>query len=47
MMMMSMEQSVGLLAKETEVLAENLPKFHFDHQKSHITLLGFEPGPPR
>jgi hypothetical protein len=36
--MMSVEQSVECeLAKETEVLGENLPQFQFDHHKSHIT----------
>jgi hypothetical protein len=33
------------LARETEVLGENLP--HFVHHKSHMTIPGFEPGPPR
>jgi hypothetical protein len=35
------------LAGETEVPWENLPQRHFDHHKSHLTRLGFQPGPPR
>jgi hypothetical protein len=35
------------MARETEVLGENLPQRHFVHQKSHMTKPDFEPGPPR
>jgi hypothetical protein len=47
-MMVSVEQSVEWeLPGETEVLAQNLPRCHFAHQKSHVTWPGLEPGPPR
>jgi hypothetical protein len=35
------------MAGETEVLGENLHQRHFLQHKSHMTRLGFEPGPTR
>jgi hypothetical protein len=35
------------IGRGTEVLGENLFQSHFVHQKSHVTRLGFEHGPPR
>jgi hypothetical protein len=43
---MMMEKLVEWLARETEVLGENLPQYRFVHHKSHM-LPGREPGPPR
>jgi hypothetical protein len=44
--MMSVEQSLEFeLVRETEVLGENLPKYHFVYHKSHMTRPGLEPGP--
>jgi hypothetical protein len=45
--MMSVEQSVVLLAKETELFGENLPQCLFFHHKSHMTCPGRQPMPPR
>jgi hypothetical protein len=41
-MMLSVEQSVELIAGETEVLGENLPTCRFVHHKSQMTWPGFE-----
>jgi hypothetical protein len=46
-MMIVEKQMECRLAGETEVLGEKkLPQRHFVHHKSHMTRLGFEPGPP-
>jgi hypothetical protein len=42
-----MENLVEWMARETEVLGENLPRRQFVHHKSHLTRPGIEPGPPR
>jgi hypothetical protein len=43
---MVMEKLVEWLARETEVLGENLPQCRFVHHKPHV-LSGREPGPPQ
>jgi hypothetical protein len=44
MKMMMMEHSAECLARETEVLRENLPRGCFVHQKSQMTWPGSNPG---
>jgi hypothetical protein len=47
MMMMSVEQSVEWeMARETEVIGENLPQCYCVYHKSHMTWPGLQPGPP-
>jgi hypothetical protein len=46
MVMMSVQQSVEWLAGETEILGENLPRYSFDHHKSHMIWPDLEPGSP-
>jgi hypothetical protein len=43
---MMMEKLVECLAKETEVLGENMPQYRFVHYKPHMRP-GRETGPPR
>jgi hypothetical protein len=44
-MVINVEQSVEWeLGRETEVLWENLPQYHFVHHKSHMTALDLNPG---
>jgi hypothetical protein len=43
---MVMEKLVEWLARETEVLGENLTQCRYAHHKPHM-LPGREPGPPR
>jgi hypothetical protein len=43
---MIMEKSMEWLARETEVLGENLPQCHFVHHKPHMLPVR-EPEPPR
>jgi hypothetical protein len=45
-MIMMMEKLVERLARETEVLEENLPQCHFVHNTPQM-LPGEKPGPPR
>jgi hypothetical protein len=44
---MSVEQSVEWMARETEVLGKNLLQCFFVHYKSHMTWRGLGAGPPR
>jgi hypothetical protein len=37
MMMMSVEQSVGGVARETDVLGANVPQCRFVYHRSHMT----------
>jgi hypothetical protein len=46
MVIMIVEQSVELSAREIEAFWENLHQLHFVHHKSHVIGLGFEPGEP-
>jgi hypothetical protein len=43
-MIISVEQPVEWVVRETEVLGDNLHQCHFAHHKSHMNLPGFEPG---
>jgi hypothetical protein len=46
--MISVEQSVKLqLARQTEVLGENLPQCYFVYHKSQTVWPGIETGPPQ
>jgi hypothetical protein len=47
-MMVIVEQFVECeLARETEILEENLPQCQFVHRKLHMTWSGLEHGPTR
>jgi hypothetical protein len=45
--MMSVEQLMEYLERETKVLGEKLSRRRFVHHKSHITSPGLEPTPPQ
>jgi hypothetical protein len=46
-MLMSVEQTVEWLTRETDARGENLPQCRFVHHKSHMSWSGLELGPPR
>jgi hypothetical protein len=45
-MVMTVEQSVGGMAREIEVHGENLTQRRFNRHKSHVICPGLEPGLP-